>query len=467
MAGFFFLYNPYEVLIPEMIHRITNSFLQTIKVKKRGLLIMKKGMQAVLGKVDINRDLLLLLAIGGLYSLSIFLSNTFVNIFLWKQSEDYASIALYNLAIYIMQPLTFLLAGKWAKKMDRVIVLRLGVTGLSLFFMTVLLVGEEASRFNITLGGILGIGYGFYWLAYNVLTFEITEPETRDFFNGFFGLLQSFGGMIGPITAGYIISKMENYTGYTVIFSISLTLFLMAVVCSLFIQRRKAKGNLTLKPIIRVRKENTNWNKVLHAHFFQGLREGTFLFVIAIWVFLITDSEFALGTFNLIFSASSFLFYYLATRIIKPNMRKKAVFIGGLMLYLSIYLILFFRSYPVLLVYAAIIGMAYPIIYVPYFSISYDVIGSSWKAKDMRIEYIVVKEQYLNAGRVISILLFLTGIAAFDPDTVIPYILAIVGAGHLMIYFFIKEVHLTRIHRDESKDDQAMAKKEITEEKNR
>ncbi|MBO8156083.1 MAG: MFS transporter [Bacillaceae bacterium] len=427
---------------------------------------MKKGIQAVLGDVDINRDLLLLLTIGGLYSLSIFLSNTFVNIFLWKQSGEYASIALYNLAIYIMQPLTFLLAGKWAKKIDRVIVLRLGVIFLSLFFMTVLLAGEQASKYNITLGGILGIGYGFYWLAYNVLTFEITEPETRDFFNGFFGLLQSFGGMIGPVTAGYIISRFANYTGYTVIFSISLTLFIIAVFCSFFIQRREAEGNLAIMPIIKIRKKNPNWKSILHAHFFQGIREGTFLFVIAIWVFIITDSEFALGTFNLVFSAFSFLFYYLATRLIKPKMRKMAIFFGGLVLYLAIYLILFFDSFIVLLIYAAIIGMAYPIIYVPYFSLSYDVIGTSWKAKDMRIEYIVVKEQFLNAGRVGSIIIFLTGISFFEPETIIPYILATVGAGHLVIYFCIKNVHITK-KIGQNKDDHAMAKKELTEEKNR
>ena len=48
---------------------------------------MQKGLQAIAGKVDINKDLIFLLVIGGLYSLGIFLSNTFVNIYLWKQAE--------------------------------------------------------------------------------------------------------------------------------------------------------------------------------------------------------------------------------------------------------------------------------------------------------------------------------------------------------------------------------------------
>ena len=68
------------------------------------------------------------------------------------------------------------------------------------------------------------MGYGFYWLAFNVLTFEITEPETRDFFNGFLGILTSAGGMVGPMAAGLIISNLVNTKGYPIVFGISLTL---------------------------------------------------------------------------------------------------------------------------------------------------------------------------------------------------------------------------------------------------
>src|SRR5690625_103356 len=152
---------------------------------------MQKTFKTVIKNTDINRDLIFLLIIGGLYSLGIFLSNTFVNIYLWKQAGDYITIAVYNLAIFIFQPLTFILAGRIAKKIYRIIVIRLGVIFLSLFFLSVLVIAEQAAKYNFMLGILLGIGYGFYWLAFNVLTFEITEPDTRDFFNGVLGILQS------------------------------------------------------------------------------------------------------------------------------------------------------------------------------------------------------------------------------------------------------------------------------------
>src|SRR5699024_9417620 len=110
---------------------------------------------------------------------------------------------------------------KNGEKVNRIIVLRLGVIFLSLFFLCVLLIGENSASYHFILGSVLWVGYGFYWLAFNVLTFEITEPETRDFFNGFLGILQSLGGMIGPVSSGFLIAKLPVNIGYTVIFATS------------------------------------------------------------------------------------------------------------------------------------------------------------------------------------------------------------------------------------------------------
>src|SRR5690625_7934139 len=102
--------------------------------------------------MDINKDLIFLLVIGGLYSLGIFLSNTFVNVYLWKQAGDYITIAVYNLAIYLFQPITFILSGKTVKKIDRIIVLRICVIILSIFFVTVLIIVDNSATYNFMLG---------------------------------------------------------------------------------------------------------------------------------------------------------------------------------------------------------------------------------------------------------------------------------------------------------------------------
>lgn len=396
-----------------------------------------------LGDIELKGDLSLLLIIGGLYSLSVALSNSFVNIYLWKQSGEFSDLGLYNLSIVIIQPLTFILAGRWAKKVDRVIVFRIGVIFLALFYLTVLVAGTHASHYLMLLGGLLGVGYGFYWLAFNVLTFEITEPETRDFFNGFLGILSSIGGMIGPMAAGLIITRLTKFTGYTVVFGMSLALFGLAVFLSFFLKPRPASGRYCFTRILQERKQNQNWRLITHAHFFQGLREGTFLFVISVFVFISTGSELALGTFGLVNSGISFIVYFAASRIIKKHHRKKSILIGGIILYAAVLLIVWDVSYYKLLIYAGMIAMAYPILLVPYMSMTYDVIGQSWKAAEMRIEYIVVREIFLNGGRIVSILVFLAAVTWFDQSKSIPVLLLILGAGHTCIYWFIKRIKLS------------------------
>ncbi|NNU84499.1 MFS transporter [Geobacillus sp. BMUD] len=407
--------------------------------------------QKLTGQEQVNRDLLLLLCIGGFYALGVSLSNTFVNIYLWKQTGDFRDLALYNLAVVTMQPLTFIFAGRLAKQIDRILVLRLGVSCLAVFFVTVLLVGSRAHQYLLFLGALLGVGYGFYWLAFNVLTFEITEPETRDFFNGFFGVLTSSAGMIGPMVAGYIISSFHGAKGYTFVFSLSLGLFLVAVLLSFFLKRRAAAGNYLFVRILKERNENRNWRLITNAHFFQGLREGTFVFIISVLVYITSGSEWALGKFGLVNSFTSFVAYYAVSRLIKREYRMKAILLGGALLYGAIFLIVFHPTYPRLILYAITIAIAYPLLLVPYSSLTFDVIGKSWKSAEARVEYIVVRELFLNAGRVTSILAFLTAMALFGEEAGIRVLMFGCGAGHLVIYWFVRRIRFTdgRPERDQ------------------
>src|SRR5690625_4090827 len=218
-----------------------------------------------------KKNLLILLLIGGLYTLGIFLSNIFVNIFLWKQSGEISVLTIYNVSIYLTQTISYIIIGKYVKKIDRVIILRVGILIISIFFMTVLLLGDQASNYHFILGVILGAGYGLFWLAYNILVFEVTEPNTRDFFNSMFGVLQSFSGMIGPLFSGAIITVLTGNKGYLTIFFISFLLFFIAVICSSFLARRKTEGEYHIREAIKERKRNKKWKYILNAHFFQGL----------------------------------------------------------------------------------------------------------------------------------------------------------------------------------------------------
>lgn len=184
--------------------------------------------------------------------------------------------------------------------------------------------------------------------------------------------------------------------------------------------------------------------------------------MITIWVFLITKSEFYLGMFNLFLSGFSFVFYFIATTFIKPSKRKQAILLGSTILYFALFIILFDINFTLLIIYAIIVGIAHPIINVPYVSLTYDVIGKAWQAKNLRIEYIVVRELFVNIGRVISIVAFIIGITIFPTEQIIPLLLVIFGAGQLLIYIAVKDIHIVV-----PEEKGVMIKDQMSDEKNR
>ena len=126
--------------------------------------------------------------------------------------------------------------------------------------------------------------------------------------------------------------------------------------------------------VLKERRIDKNWGKITRAHFFQGLREGTFIFVISVYVYLATNSEFALGKYSLVNSAVSFVCYYLVARMLKKEWRKSNFTWRHYFICCRL-LVIFNVTYTKLLIYAACIAIAYPILLVPYGSMTYDVIG--------------------------------------------------------------------------------------------
>lgn len=408
---------------------------------------MLNGIRRYAQDKDVPVDLIYLLILGGFYSIGIFLSNTFVNVFLWKQSQSYLTIALFHLASAVFQMVAFILAGKKTKQWNHVIVLRIGILTLAMFFITVFLLNKSAANYAFLLGCLIGFGYGFYWLAYNVLTFEITEPETRDFFNGWLGILESMGGMAGPLIAGYIITKFANSTGYLIVFASSFLFFILAIATSILIQPRKAEGKYNLSKVYRERKNNHNWRHLLNAHYFDGLRDGVFFFIVTLWVFTVTKSEMILGVFNLSLAAISLVAYLIVTRTKQRISRKKQLFIGSLILYLAIFLIIKPDGTLFVFLYAGVVGLSFPLFEIPYISLTYDVIGQLRSIKQLRVEYIVMREIFLNLGRISSITLFILFVLLFPENISIPLTLLLFGTGTFFVYRtmrYIKAAHQSK-----------------------
>jgi YQGE family putative transporter len=391
-------------------------------------------------KGRLDAQAILLLVVHTLFGSANALSGTFVGVYLWKAKNDYALIGWFTLTTHLTMALIFWLAGKWVKEHNKMNCLRLGVAVSAGFYMLVLWLGANSFHYFVWLGMVQGTSAGLFWVAFNVVYFEVTDPDNRDRFNGWVGLLGSGAGIVAPWISGLLIVSLGDGAGYRLIFSISLGIFLLGVIISFFLKKRKVQGTYEwLFPLRCLRQAETPWKRVCLALVFQGVREGVFGFMIALLVYISTSSEASLGSFVLITSAVSLVSFWAAGRFIKPHYRKISMLIGAAMI-VSVIIPFFWKmGYSTLLIFGIGASLFFPMYSVPMVSAVFDLIGSNEASAKQREEYIVLRELSLNVGRVCGVLLFICVISWSKAPLVINVLLLIIGSSPLVSWYFMKK----------------------------
>ena len=219
----------------------------------------------------------ILLVISGLFTFAMGLSNVFVNVFLWKKSNDFIVIAQYNLMHYLFVPATFILAGWIAKKKNSVWPLRIGILLFAIFYICILILKSKVVKYVIFIGILYGIAAGFYWLAFQVLTFDLTSPENRDTFNGLNGTIASSCHSVAPFIAAFIIHKSEGITGYSIVFGASLTIFTVLVLISILLGSERYEKELVFRKLLS--NNSLSWAIIRKSTAVWGMRDTVMMFL--------------------------------------------------------------------------------------------------------------------------------------------------------------------------------------------
>lgn len=347
-----------------------------------------------------------LLVINTLFAAASGLSSTFLNIYLWKLLRNLDQIAIYNFFIFFFTAAGYACAGWIAKRTDRVYTLRIGIGILALFYVTILLLGPKVGVWSAGVGCLNGLGTGFYWLSLNILVFEVTEPETRDRFNGANGFLFAVASGIAPMAAAQILARLP-WGGYQLLFLLSFGFFLTAVLFTRRLELGNCPPSYDLYVGFRPEEHRILWWRVLTGSLCLGLREGTVLFLPFLLVFLVTRSEILAGRYLLMTSACSLAAFYFVKRFLTAERRIFFARIAGLAMGASVLFLLLHLNSVSLFVFGILNSLFAPLLLIPYASLALDVMGRLPEAVHRKVEYLVIREVALNLGRCLSLLLLI------------------------------------------------------------
>lgn len=380
----------------------------------------------------------LLLAVNALFVLSGALSGTFLNVYLWKSRQDFAMIGWFTVAQQLALGLSFWVAGKWVKEHNKMNALRLGIAVSGLFYLAVLWLGSRAVHYIWPLGILLGIASGLFWLAFNIVYFEITDRDSRDAFNGWVGLLGSLTGIVGPWVSGRLISAMHGSRGYRIVFILSLCIYSAAAVLSFFLKKRKTSGEYQWMEPWRRLKDSRKWRQTSAALFFQGLREGVFSFLIGLLVYLAAKEESRLGQFTLITSAVSLFSFWAAGKWLKPRFRSAGMLSGAFLLIAVIVPLLWKVSYVTLLLMGIGTSLFIPLYMLPMVSTSFDLMGENEDSANRRVELIVLRELSLMTGRLTGTLIYIGILSISASPRTITLLMLGLGAAPIGSWLFLR-----------------------------
>lgn len=407
--------------------------------KERGKAMDSSAKTSGTGKGRLDKQAILLLAVHALFAIANALSGTFVGVYLWKAKNDYTVLGWFTLSTHVAMAITFWLAGKWVKEHNKMNCLRAGVSVSACFYMIVLWLGISSVNYIVWLGMVQGISTGLFWVAFNVVYFEVTDPDNRDRFNGWTGLLGAGAGIIAPWISGMLIVSLGGVSGYRLIFSISLGIFIVGVIVSFFLKKRKVEGTYEwFLPVRCLSQSDTPWKRVSLALVAQGFREGVFGFMIGLLVYISTSSEASLGNFVLITSAVSLLSFWTAGRFIKPKHRKWAMLTGAVIVVAVIVPFFWKLNFMTLLIFGVGSALFFPLYSIPMVSSVFDLIGSNEKSAKQREEYVVLRELALNTGRILGVILFITVISWNRTPLAINVLMLVIGSSPLFSWFFMR-----------------------------
>ncbi|MEF2248309.1 MFS transporter [Paenibacillus sp. IITD108] len=387
----------------------------------------------------LGKDAVTALIIHCCFQFGASMSGLFLNLYLWRLTQDLVVNGLYNIILYCITPFAFAAGGYIAKKTDRMVTYRLGIMMIALFYLMVIIAREQVVNYYIWFAICNGIASGFYWTGYLILQYDVSTDSNRIRFLAINMVAFNSAGLVGPALAGYVIQRSAGLEGYIIIFTIAFIMFVLAAVISFripaIISHHKA---YYLKFVGIVMRKNRRWVKGLFGFLVIGLFQGIMLFLPNILLFKAVGREDWVGYLGVFFAGVTVVTGYVISKKASKENVSKYIVLSTTGVVLGAGLLLFEVKLWSVVIFMILFSICNPLIVNTLSSYYYRIMGYLPLRGQLRVESVVMREVFINVGRVISIsalLIFAGNLESF----LLPLILFLTAVMQYALLFLVTD----------------------------
>ncbi|MCD9021242.1 MFS transporter [Cohnella silvisoli] len=387
---------------------------------------------------QLSREARVALFIHGCFQFGASMSGLFLNLYLWRLTEDLVINGIFNIIVYGMTPFAFAIGGWIAKKKDRMVTYRLGIALITVFFLVVIFAQEQVVAYYPVFAAFNGLALGLYWTGYLVLMYDVTESRNRSRFLGINMIVFNSAGLAGPALSGFLISLFEGLRGYLFTFAAASCLFGLASFFSLRIPRIESHHRTYyLKFSGLMMRKNRLWLLSLLGFFVLGLFQGMMLFLPNILMFQTVGREDQVGYLTVFFALLTIATGFFISRRKQQNNIRRDLFVASLLIVMGAAVLLIDIRLWTVILFISVYSLMAPLIINILTSYYYRIMDGLPLRGLFRIESVVVREFFLNTGRVLSI--FMQVLFASNLDSpALPVVLILMAFTQLGIVLLVR-----------------------------
>jgi YQGE family putative transporter len=384
--------------------------------KKAYFMQPNRRLQGVFGRMKreipaekrLSKDAIYSLTIHSFFQFGASMSGVFLNLYLWRLTHSLWISGMYYIISWTVAPLALALGGWIAKRKDRMYTYRAGLLLYVLFYLAVILAQERVVEYYVGFAIFTGFAGCFYWTGYLTLMYDVSNHQNRIRYLAINMIMFTGAGLVGPALAGFVISRNEALQGYIIIFALAFAMFLLAGIGSFRIKALPSQSkSYYLKYTMLLMRKNPDWVKALFGFMGLGVLQGSMLFLPPILLFQVLSGEEWVGYFGVLFSGLTMGSGYFISRFAKES-RRTVYFIRSAVGFTAGSLLLLWAvNFWTVIGFMIVYSIFSPLQGNTMTSTYYGLIGKLQPKGQFRVESVVVREIFVNIGRVFATCLLL------------------------------------------------------------
>lgn len=342
--------------------------------------------------------------------ISIFL-NTFLVAYFYKiTQQNIFYLSLYNMIGWFVATIGAFWTADFIKRKNKMNVYRFGTLIQIVYIFIIILMKEKIVNYVWLIGIIYGISVATIGFPFNMIKSEQISNQERSRYLGYEVVATESVSLIVPILLGAYITAYS----YEVTAGLILVFAILKLILSFFIQNKNVQtSQINLRKMWQIFVKDENLKKLYLVEFLKGFnRYGVMSLVVSLLMIYQTENDLELGSWTSLFSLFTIISMYLFGKYYHEAQKRKMLEVSAIVTIASFIYI----AFSVNLVSVVAYNIAYAVFMNIILNITekdlFDYANREPFAKELNTEYFVLRELFLNIGRIVgySILLVAVGI---------------------------------------------------------